>query len=48
LTISSRADLACDVRDDYREMLEDGVPDEEAVQRLLDTYAQALTDVDGR
>lgn len=27
-------------------MLEDGVPDEEAVQRLLDTYTQALTDVD--
>ncbi|WP_406081285.1 DUF4259 domain-containing protein [Micromonospora sp. NBC_00858] len=39
-------DTACDVRDEYREMLEDGVDDDEATQRMLDSYADALDDPD--
>ncbi|MEU5529427.1 DUF4259 domain-containing protein [Micromonospora chersina] len=39
-------DTACDVRDEYREMLEDGVEDDEATQRMLDSYAGALDDAD--
>ncbi|ACZ90620.1 hypothetical protein [Streptosporangium roseum] len=29
-------DTACDVRDTYRELIEDGVDDEEAARRVLD------------
>ncbi|MEV0158272.1 DUF4259 domain-containing protein [Micromonospora sp. NPDC050686] len=39
-------DTACDVRDEYREMLEDGVDNDEATQRMLDSYAGALDDPD--
>jgi hypothetical protein len=42
----SSDDLVFDVRDDYREMIEDGAPDEDAVRRLLDKYAPALADFD--
>jgi len=31
-------DLACDIRDDYRELLEDQVPDDEATRRVIDSY----------
>lgn len=31
-------DLACDVRSDYRDLLEDRVPDDEATQRVIATY----------
>ncbi|MFI5490510.1 hypothetical protein [Micromonospora echinaurantiaca] len=39
-------DVACDVRDEYRELLEDGVNDDEATRRMLDSYAAALDDPD--
>jgi len=31
-------DTACDIRTDYRELLEDGVDDGEAAQRVIDAY----------
>jgi hypothetical protein len=31
-------DLACDIRGDYRELLEDGVPDDEAARRIIESY----------
>lgn len=31
-------DTACDIRGDYRELLEDGVDDREATQRVIDAY----------
>ena len=31
-------DLACDVRGDYRELLEDNVPDDEACRRVIESY----------
>jgi hypothetical protein len=39
-------DTACDVRDDYRELLEDGVDDDVATQTVLDSYSGALGDPD--
>ena len=39
-------DLACDVRDDYRELLEDQVSDSEATRRILEQYAGSLADPD--
>ncbi|WP_319460011.1 DUF4259 domain-containing protein [Micromonospora sp. RTP1Z1] len=39
-------DTACDVRDEYREKLEDGLTDDEATQRMLTSYAEALDDPD--
>ena len=39
-------DLACDVRDDYRELLEDGVDDDEALARTLDAFRASLADPD--
>jgi hypothetical protein len=39
-------DTASDVRADYRQLLEDGMADEAAVQRILDRYADALRDPD--
>lgn len=32
-------DVASDIRGDYRELLEDGVPDEEATTRVIEAYA---------
>ncbi len=37
-------DVACDVRDDYRSLLEDGVDDEEAARRILERYDELLSD----
>jgi hypothetical protein len=31
-------DVACDIRDDYRELLEDGVEDEDASARIVEKY----------
>jgi hypothetical protein len=31
-------DLACDIRGDYRELLEDEVPDDEACRRVIESY----------
>ncbi len=39
-------DLACDVRSDYREMIEDGVPDDEATRRILEQYEEEAADAD--
>ncbi len=39
-------DLACDVRDLYRELLEDGVDDEEATARVIERFAQITDDPD--
>ena len=41
-------DLASDVRGEYRELLEDGVPDAEATQEVLRRFAHAGTDPDNR
>jgi hypothetical protein len=37
-------DDACDVRDEYRALIEDQVDDEEATRRILDAFAETLTD----
>ncbi|GAA1748446.1 hypothetical protein [Nonomuraea bangladeshensis] len=37
-------DLACDVRDEYRELIEDGATDEEARRRVVESYSEALDD----
>lgn len=37
-------DTACDVRDGYRELLEDGTADDEATRLTLDSWAGSLTD----
>ncbi|MCF6471910.1 hypothetical protein FAF44_26475 [Nonomuraea sp. MG754425] len=37
-------DLACDARDEYRRLIEDGTADEEARRHLLDAYAETLDD----
>jgi len=39
-------DLASDVRGEYRELLEDGTPDAEALQRVLRSFAHAVDDPD--
>jgi hypothetical protein len=39
-------DLACDVRGDYRALIEDGVEDDDATLRILNSYADALDDPD--
>jgi hypothetical protein len=39
-------DLACDVRSDYRELIEDGVADEAATAEMLVRYADTLADPD--
>lgn len=41
-------DTACDVRDEYREALEDGATDGEAEAKVLHTFAEELTDPDER
>jgi hypothetical protein len=40
-------DLACDVRDHYRELLEDGVADDVAVQRTVERFRVYLEEPDG-
>jgi hypothetical protein len=40
-------DTACDIRDHYRELLEDGVEDSEATRLTLDNYAAYLAESDG-
>ena len=39
-------DTACDVRGDYREMIEDGVEDAEAMRRVFEQYGEDLDDPD--
>ena len=39
-------DIACDVRGEYRELLEDGLPDAEATQEVLRRFKDAGTDPD--
>ncbi|NUT42750.1 MAG: MarR family transcriptional regulator [Thermoactinospora sp.] len=39
-------DTALDVRSDYRELIEDGVEDGEATQKILAQYAEILDDPD--
>ena len=39
-------DLASDVRGEYRELLEDGTPDAEALQKILRSFAQDVDDPD--
>ncbi len=39
-------DVACDVRDEYRALVEDGIDDKEATRRILNTRRAALTDPD--
>lgn len=39
-------DLACDVRDEYREMIEDGVDDDAASRGMMERYASVLDDAD--
>jgi hypothetical protein len=36
-------DLACDLRDEYRNLLEDGLPDEAAMRRVVDGYTDTGT-----
>ena len=37
-------DIACDVRGDYRELIEDGVDDAEATRKILDKYQKWFDD----
>lgn len=37
-------DVACDIRGDYRELLEDGVPDDEATSRVIRAYGHLSDD----
>lgn len=39
-------DLSSDVRGEYRELLEDGTPDAEALQKVLRSFAHAVNDPD--
>jgi hypothetical protein len=39
-------DIACDVRDEYRALIEDGADDVSATRQILDSYADALGDPD--
>jgi len=39
-------DLACDVRDLYREMIEDGVADEDATRQVVERFAEITDDPD--
>jgi hypothetical protein len=40
------SDLACDIRDQYRELLEDGVDDTEATRQTIAKYQESLDDPD--
>lgn len=37
-------DVACDIRDAYRELIEDGVDDDEATRRVLDANVETFAD----
>jgi hypothetical protein len=39
-------DLACDIRDHYRELIEDGVDDTEATRQTVAKYQESLDDAD--
>ena len=39
-------DVACDVRDDYRELIEDGVDDDDATAQVLERYGETAADDD--
>ena len=39
-------DLACDVRDEYRGLIEDGIDDDAATRQILNSQADALNDPD--
>lgn len=39
-------DVGCDVRDEYRALIEDGLDDDAATRRILGSYAEALGDAD--
>jgi hypothetical protein len=39
-------DLACDVRDHYRQLIEDGVEDAEATRQTVETFKESLDDPD--
>ncbi|MEU0564636.1 hypothetical protein ABZ297_04425 [Nonomuraea sp. NPDC005983] len=39
-------DVACDVRDNYRELIEDGATDEDAQRLILESYTEVLDDPD--
>lgn len=39
-------DLACDVRDAYREMIEDGLDDAEATRRVVAEFGESVNDPD--
>jgi len=40
-------DVACDIRDHYRELVEDGIEDAAATQQVLDKYRAYLDEPDG-
>ena len=39
-------DIACDVRDDYKDILGDGIPEPEATKRLMEQWESELSDPD--
>src|SRR5579863_1287880 len=39
-------DTACDIRDEYRELIADGLDDAEATRRILESNADAMEDED--
>jgi hypothetical protein len=39
-------DVACDVRDEYRALIEDGVDDDDATRQILNSYADVLGEPD--
>jgi hypothetical protein len=39
-------DIACDVRDDYKDILGDGIPEPEATKRLMEQWKNELSDPD--
>ncbi len=39
-------DLACDIRDDFKELIGDGLTPQEATESLVDTYADSISDDD--
>lgn len=40
-------DVACDIRDHYRELIEDGVEDVGAIQRTVEKFGAYLDEPDG-
>lgn len=39
-------DIACDIRDDYKELIGDGLSSEEATKRLIIEYSDVIEDED--